>query len=97
MTGISAGQVQQKTIQLVSDNIYLALYSRENKHYTNTSNKTIVNLNHIGIQVNDLNAIKLKVKAKGLVLYNHGDTAQEDVFILILMMDREIKVLSYHE
>ena len=89
--------MRQKTIQLVSDYIYLALYSRENKHYTNTSNKTISHLNRIGIQVNDLNAIKLKVKAKGLVLYNHGDTAQEDVFILILMMDREIKVLSYHE
>ena len=46
------------------------LYSRENKHYTNTSNKTNVNLNHIGIQVDDLDIIKKRVQAK-LATFNY--------------------------
>ena len=63
------------------------LYSRENKHCTNTYNKTIVNINHIDIQVNHIDATEIKVKADGLVLYNYGDTALEVVFILILMLN----------
>ena len=57
------------------------LYSRENKHYTNTSNKTIVNLNHIGIQVDDLDIIEKRVKAK-LATFNYEPRRR-----LILIMD----------
>jgi len=69
------------------------LYSRENKHYTNTSNKTIVNLNHIGIQVDDLDIIKKRVQAK-LATFNYEPRRR---FYFNFDEKLEIEVVSYHE
>ena len=69
------------------------LYSRENKHYTNTSNKTIVNLNHIGIQVDDIDIIEKRVKAK-LATFNYEPRRR---FYFNFDEKLEIEVLSYHE
>jgi hypothetical protein len=85
-----------QTIHLGTDNTYLALYSHRDKHIANTSNKTISSLNHIGIQVDDLDAIETKVKAAGLIPYNHGDYAPGRRFYFNLDDELEIEVVSYH-
>jgi len=74
----------------------LALYSRENKHDTNTSYKIISYLNHISIQVDHLDAIETKVKAVGLMPYHHGECALGRRFYFNLDDGLEIEVVSYH-
>jgi hypothetical protein len=84
-----------KTIHLGTDNTYLALYCHADKHLANTSHKTIRQLNHIGIQVEDLDAIETKVKAAGLVTHNHGDYEPGKRFYFNLDDGLEIEVVSY--
>ena len=84
-----------KTIHLGTDNTYLALYSHAEKHLANITNKTIRSLNHIGIQVDDLDAIETKVKAVGLIPYNHGDYEPGRRFYFNLEEGLEIEVVSY--
>jgi catechol 2,3-dioxygenase-like lactoylglutathione lyase family enzyme len=84
-----------KTINLGTDNTYLAVYSHGDKHYANISHKTIGNLNHIGIQVDDLDAIETKVKAAGLIPFNHGDYEPGRRFYFNLEEGLEIEVVSY--
>jgi hypothetical protein len=62
-----------KTIHLDTDNTCLTFYSHADKHLANITNKTIKSLNHIGIQVNDINVIGTKVKATGLMQHKHDD------------------------
>jgi hypothetical protein len=62
-----------KTVHLGTNNTYLALYSHADTHIAETSFKTNRQLNHIGIQVGDLDAIETKTKAAGLVPHNHDD------------------------
>ncbi|WP_299079556.1 VOC family protein [uncultured Paraglaciecola sp.] len=83
------------TIHLGSDNTYLALYCHEEKHFTQKSHKTLSNLNHIGIQVDDLDAVEQKVKNQGLKTYNHGDYEPGRRFYFDLEEGIEIEVVSY--
>jgi hypothetical protein len=84
-----------KTIHLGTDNTYLALYSHADKHLANITNKTIRSLNHIGIQVDDIDAIETKVKAAGLMPYNHDDYKPGRRFYFNLEEGIEIEVVSY--
>lgn len=92
-----AGAVKDdgKTIHLGTDNTYLALYSHTDKHSANMTTKTIRSLNHIGIQVDDIDAIESKVKAAGLIPYNHGDYEPGRRFYFNLKEGLEIEVVSY--
>lgn len=60
------------------------------------SYKTISNFNHLGRQVDDLVAIRTKIKAAGLIPYNHGNYALERRFYFNLRNKLEIKVVSHH-
>jgi hypothetical protein len=88
-----------RTIHLGGEETYLALYSHDDKHLTDTSHKTITHLNHIGIVVDDLDRLEQKVKASGLVTYNHGDyePGRRFYFDLDLGLEEkiEIEVVSY--
>lgn len=84
------------SIHLGGNDTYLALYSHTDKHIANTSHKTIRHLNHIGIQVDDLNAIETKVRAAGLITHNHGDYEPGKRFYFNLDDGLEIEVVSYH-
>ncbi|AGH44312.1 VOC family protein [Paraglaciecola psychrophila] len=90
-----AAKDDDKTIHLGTDNTYLALYRHADKHLENMTNKTISSLNHIGIQVDDINAIETKVKAAGLMPYNHGDYEPGKRFYFNLEEGLEIEVVSY--
>lgn len=85
-----------KTIHLGADDTYLALYSHTDKHLADTSHKTIRQLNHIGIQVDDLEIIEKRVKAAGLLSFNHGDYEPGRRFYFNLDDGLEIEVVSYN-
>ena len=84
-----------RTIHLGGEDTYLALYSHVDKHHADTSHKTITHLNHIGIQVDDLDHAEQRIKAYGFVTYNHGDYEPGRRFYFELEEGVEIEVLSY--
>jgi catechol 2,3-dioxygenase-like lactoylglutathione lyase family enzyme len=86
---------QGRTIHLGGDATYLALYSHDDKHFADTTHKTITHLNHIGILVDDLDEVEQKVKDSGFVAYNHGDYEPGKRFYFDLEEGIEIEVVSY--
>lgn len=83
------------TIHLGGEDNYLALYSHSEKHFAQKSHKTISNLNHFGIQVDDLDKIEQNVKSHGFKTYNHGDYEPGRRFYFDLEEGVEIEVVSY--
>ena len=61
------------TIHVGSADHYLALYTGRNVAYTAEDFAKGRPLNHIGVEVDDLNAIEARVIAAGLTPFNHGD------------------------
>ena len=90
-----AAKDEGRTIHLGSDDTYLALYSHHEKEWLDSSHKTITHLNHIGIQVDDLDIIEQRVKAKGLTTFNHGDYEPGRRFYFNLEDGIEVEVVSY--
>lgn len=82
-------------VHLGTDNTYIALYSHDDKHVADTSSKTLTQLNHIGVQVDNLEAIEKKVKALGFTAYNHGDYEPGKRFYFNLDDGLEIEAVSY--
>lgn len=82
--------------ELGINNTYLALYGHPDKHKTDSSHKTLNQLNHIGIQVEDIDQIESRVKALKLVTHNHGDYEPGRRFYFNLEDGLEIEVVSYH-
>ncbi len=62
------------TVHVGDDDSYLALYAPDKKlsargdHYG-----TVAGLNHVGVIVDDINAVEERVKAMGYVPNSHGD------------------------
>ena len=62
------------TVHVGSDDSYLALYSPSGSPVSGPSTYgTIGGLNHIGLEVDDLDAMEARVKAAGFTPTNHGD------------------------
>jgi hypothetical protein len=83
------------TVHLGTQDSYLALYSHNDKQRTAKSHKSIGQLNHIGVLVDDLDSIEAKVKAKGFAPFNHGDYEPGKRFYFKLEQEVEIEVVSY--
>ena len=81
-----------RTIHLGGEDTYLALYSHADKHFANTSHKTITHLKHIGILVDDLCTLEKKVKASGFIPYNYGDYEPVKLFYFDLDLGFEDKL-----
>jgi uncharacterized protein YycO len=84
-----------RTIHIGGDDSYLALYTHQDSRDEKTSHKTIGHLNHIGIVVDDLDAIESKVKQAGFDTYNHGDYEPGRRFYFDLEEHIEMEVVSY--
>lgn len=57
-----------------TDDAYLAVYTPKEARARGTVEKNrIGNMNHVGVVVEDLEAVEAKVKALGYVPYNHDD------------------------
>ena len=62
-----------RTIHLGTEAHYVALYTGKDAAYTAADFAKGQPLNHIGVEVDDLDATKARVVAAGLVPFNHDD------------------------
>ncbi len=85
------------TIHLGSDAAYVALYTGPEGQHADARYSKGEPLNHLGIQVDDLDAVETRVKAAGLVPFNHGDYAPGRRFYFLDPDGIEYEVVSYAE
>jgi catechol 2,3-dioxygenase-like lactoylglutathione lyase family enzyme len=83
-----------QTIHVGSDDHYLALY-RGSELLTPDDFAKGRPLNHVGIEVGDLNAAEARVVAEGLVPFSHGDYEPGRRFYFLDPDGIEYEVVSY--
>ena len=83
------------TIHVGSDTDYLALYTGAGVAYTDDDFAKGRPLNHVGVEVDDLDAVEAKVAAAGLVPFNHGDYEPGRRFYFLDPDGIEYEVVSY--
>ena len=84
------------TVHIGADSSYLALYTQPDVTApTVDTYQTEGMLNHIGVVVDDLNAVEQKFIAEGLRTYSHGDYEPGRRFYADFTDGIEIEVCSY--
>lgn len=84
------------TIHVGSDSSYLAIYTQKDSAAAKEdSYKTIGGLNHIGIVVDDLDAIEAKVREAGLKPGSHADYEPGRRFYFDDADGIEFEIISY--
>jgi catechol 2,3-dioxygenase-like lactoylglutathione lyase family enzyme len=84
-----------RTIHVGSDDHYVALYTGKDMAYTADDFAKGRPLNHIGVQVDDLDAVEAKVKAAGLEPFGHDDYDPGRRFYFLDPDGIEYEVVSY--
>jgi hypothetical protein len=84
------------TVHVGSENSYFALYRANTMDVNKQHNhRTLNNLNHIGIVVNDLTAYANRARKLGLEPFNYSDYGPCRSFYLKDEFDLEIEIISY--
>lgn len=84
------------TVHVGSENSYFALYSAGNMDVNKQlSHRTLNNLNHIGVVVNDLTSYADKARKLGFEPFNFSDYGPCKSFYLKDEFDLEIEIISY--
>jgi catechol 2,3-dioxygenase-like lactoylglutathione lyase family enzyme len=83
------------TIHVGSEDSYLALYTGRDVAYTDDDFAKGRPLNHIGVEVDDLDAVEVRALAAGLTPFNHGDYAPGRRFYFFDPDGIEYEVISY--
>ena len=83
------------TIHVGSADDYLALYTGDKAHYGDDDFAKGRPLNHIGVEVDDLDAIEARVVAAGLTPFNHADYDPGRRFYFLDPDGIEYEVVSY--
>ncbi len=83
-----------RTVHVGSDDHYLALYA-EREPAPATPFAKGVPLNHVGVEVDDLDATETRVLAAGLVPFSHGDYEPGRRFYFFDADGIEFEVVSY--
>lgn len=83
------------TIHVGSEDDYLALYTNERAKAADPRFAKSKPLNHIGVVVDDLDAVETKVIAAGLEPFSHGDYEPGRRFYFLDWNDIEFEVVSY--
>jgi catechol 2,3-dioxygenase-like lactoylglutathione lyase family enzyme len=83
------------TIHVGSDDSYVALYTGLDVAYTDDDFAKGRPLNHIGVEVDDLDAVEVRALAAGLTPFNHGDYAPGRRFYFFDPDGIEYEVISY--
>jgi catechol 2,3-dioxygenase-like lactoylglutathione lyase family enzyme len=83
------------TIHVGSDDDYIALYTGPNVAYADADFAKGRPLNHIGVEVEDLDGTEAKVLAAGLVPFAHGDYVPGRRFYFLDPDGIEYEVVSY--
>lgn len=86
-----------RTIHLGSEAAYVALYTGRDGQHAGAQYSMGAPLNHIGVQVDDLDVIEGRVKAVGLVPFEHGDYEPGRRFYFFDPDGIEYEVVSYAE
>ena len=84
-----------RTIHVGSDDHYVALYTGKNATYTAQDFAKGRPLNHIGVLVDDLDAVEAKVVAAGLKPFSHADYAPGRRFYFLDPDGIEYEVVTY--
>jgi catechol 2,3-dioxygenase-like lactoylglutathione lyase family enzyme len=84
-----------RTIHVGSDEHYLALYTGRDIAYSVEDFAKGRPLNHIGVEVEDLNAVEARVIAAGLTPFNHGAYDPGRRFYFLDPDGIEYEVVSY--
>jgi glyoxylase I family protein len=83
------------TIHVGSEAAYLALYTGPGGMHADTRYPKGEPLNHVGIQVDDLDAVEARAVELGLVPFSHGDYAPGRRFYLLDHDGIEFEIVSY--
>jgi catechol 2,3-dioxygenase-like lactoylglutathione lyase family enzyme len=83
------------TIHVGSDDSYVALYTGRDVAYTKGDFAKGRPLNHIGVEVDDLDAVEARALAAGLTPFNHADYAPGRRFYFFDPDGIEYEVISY--
>ena len=84
-----------RTIHVGSDENYLALYTGRDIAYSDEDFAKGRPLNHIGVEVDDLDAVEGRVIAAGLTPFNHGAYEPGRRFYFLDPDGIEYEVISY--
>jgi glyoxylase I family protein len=84
-----------RTVHVGSDTHYLAVYTKEDSDGTPHRHVKGMPLNHIGIQVDDLDAVEARVLELGLVPFSHGDYEPGRRFYFFDENGIEFEIVSY--
>jgi catechol 2,3-dioxygenase-like lactoylglutathione lyase family enzyme len=84
------------TIHVGSDDHYIALYTSGNANYSADDFAKGRPLNHIGVEVDDLDATEARVVAAGLRPFSHADYEPGRRFYFLDPDGIEYEVVSYH-
>ncbi|HWH22569.1 MAG TPA: VOC family protein [Allosphingosinicella sp.] len=84
-----------RTIHVGSDNHYLALYSQGDAAYMADDFAKGRPLNHVGVEVDDLEALEARVVEAGLTPFSHGDYEPGRRFYFLDPDGIEYEVISY--
>lgn len=88
-------QLGGRTIHVGTESHYLAVYAEEDSDGFAKSHIKGVPLNHIGIQVDDLDAVEAKVIQQGLTPFSHGDYEPGRRFYFFDEDGIEFEIVSY--
>lgn len=85
------------TIHVGNDGSYLALYAPKAPALDSSPASYTMpgSLNHVGVVVEDLDAVETRVKARGLEPFNHGDYEPGRRFYFVDEDGTEFEVVSY--
>lgn len=86
-----------RSLHIGGQDTYVALYTGPTQPAENTDNsyQRRAALNHIGVVVDDLDAVEAKVKARGYQAYSHQDYEPGRRFYFEDENGLEIEVISY--
>jgi catechol 2,3-dioxygenase-like lactoylglutathione lyase family enzyme len=84
-----------RTIHLGTDAAYVALYTGPAGEHADVRYPKGEPLNHVGVQVDDLDLAERRVKAVGLVPFNHGDYEPGRRFYFLDPDGIEFEVVNY--
>ena len=91
-----AAKDEGHSVHVGEDDSYLAIYAPKEPAQTGPSSyATRGGLNHIGIVVDDLDAVENRVKAAGYTPHSHADYEPGRRFYFDTSDDIEIEVVSY--
>jgi len=83
------------TIHVGNDKSYLAIYTLPDAEYPDSQFAKGQPLNHIGLVVNDLDAVEAKVKTAGLEPFGHDDYEPGKRFYFYDFDGIEFEIVSY--